>query len=140
MSFIDLITAVGMYLCSLAFLFVVASGSLEYHIAITKPTTENLDAFFNTLKFPLTIYKYYPYQTLSDYQKSSKIAGMINRIVGFLFTTVPLLVIITKLRDALAVQNNSLITLFVLWIILYFISLFYALQFGRKLKRFTNLA
>lgn len=140
MSLIDIITTVGMYLCSLAFFFVVASGSLQYHIAVTKATTENIEAFFRTLRFPLIIYKYYPYQKLSDFQKSSRFAGTINRLVGILFTTVTLVIIVSKLKDALTIQNNSLITIYVFWIILYFVTLFYALRFGQKLKRFTNPA
>ena len=139
MSFMDVIVGIGMYLCSLAFFLVVASGSLQYHIAITKATTENIESFLKTLHFPLTVYRYYPYQKLDDFQKSSRVAGTINRLIGFLFTTVPLLIIVSKLNGALKAQNNTtLIILYIFWIILYCVTLFYALRFGQKLKQFSN--
>lgn len=136
MSLMDIITGMGMYLCTLVFFFFeVAVGSLQYHIGVAKPTIETLEEFIETLRFPLTVYKYYPHQNLNDLQKSSKLVGIINRLIGLFFTSIPLVILVSELMNSAKNQNISVVVLYIFWIILYFVTLFYALRFGQKLKQ-----
>jgi hypothetical protein len=136
MSLMDFITGMGIYGVSLLFFFVsVAPASLQYHIALTKSDTETIEKFIASLSFPLTIFRYYPYENLNDYQKVSTLTATIGRLIGLFFTAIALVLLCYQLGHAAERENTSLVLLYVFWIAVYFVTLFYSLRFGQKLKQ-----
>jgi hypothetical protein len=137
MSLMDFITGMGIYLTAFIFFFFsVMPASLQYHVAITNPGIETIEKFLTSLPFPLIIFRYYPYENLNDYQKASKWAATIARLMGLFFTAIALVILCYQLSHAVERENTSLVLLYIFWIALYFVTLFYSLRFGQKLKRF----
>ena len=133
MSFIEYVGAVLIiYLLNSVFFLFLAIGSLEYHIAISKPSERDIDAFLTSLKFPFNLLSFGDRpKLLSHFARVTPNEGMGKRIFSCiipLLLVMMLLSVILRSTDpkgkafGIAVVVTHLVTVLGLW------------NFGKRLK------